>query len=339
VLAWSLFTGLTGVVSTAAALIVIRFLFGLVETGAYPAAARSIYKWFPAKETGIAEGVIFAGSRLGAAFGLAVMSWTILRIGWRSSYLLLAGIGVAWALSWYLFFRDDLRHKGSVSESEREYIRSGRKQTRQAAGASVPWTRLLVSRESGILLAQYFASNFAFFLCFSWLLPCLKQRYSLTAAEAGVYSSIPLHFGMLANWVSGLTVDRLFKKGFGHHSRIISAAAGFLLAALALVAAANMTNVAGAVLCFAIATFGVDLTLSPSWTACIDIADRHTGVLSGAMNMIGNLGSFVSSVTFPMLVNATGGANSYFYLAALLDVLALALWWRLCQTDFTQKEK
>jgi len=339
VLAWSLFTGLTGVVSAAAALIVIRFLFGVGEAGAYPAAARAIYKWLPAKETGIAQGVMFAGSRLGAAFGLAVMSWTILKIGWRSSYLLLTAIGVAWALFWYLFFRDDPGQKGGVSESEREYIRSGRQRTRQVPGTSAPWTRLLLSRESGILLAQYFASNFTFFLCFSWLLPYLKQQYSLTAAEAGVYSSVPLYFGALANWVSGLCVDRLFKKGFGHHSRIIPAAAGFLVAALALVAAANMTNAAGAVLCFAIATFGVDLTLSPSWTACIDIAGRHTGALSGAMNMIGNLGSFASSVTFPMLVDFSGSAKSYFYLAALLDALAVVLWWRLRQTDFTRKEK
>jgi len=57
------------------------------------------------------------------------------------------------------------------------------------------------------------------------------------------------------------------------------------------------------------------------------------------MNMIGNLGSFASSVIFPMMVSFSGSAKSYFYLAALLDALAVVLWRSLRQTDFTQKEK
>jgi len=83
------------------------------------------------------------------------------------------------------------------------------------------------------------------------------------------------------------------------------------------------------VICFSLATLGVDMTLSPSWTSCQDIAGPRTGVLSGAMNMIGNLGSFVSSVTFPLLLNATGTAATYFYVAASINMLAMICWWRI----------
>jgi ACS family glucarate transporter-like MFS transporter len=104
---------------------------------------------------------------------------------------------------------------------------------------------------------------------------------------------------------------------------------GFGLATIALVATASMGTVKGAVACFALATLGVDFTLSPSWTACMDIAGKHTGTLSGAMNMIGNIGSFASSVTFPLLLNLTSSSRSYFYLAALLNLAAIACWWRV----------
>jgi len=44
------------------------------------------------------------------------------------------------------------------------------------------------------------------------------------------------------------------------------------------------------------------------------------------MNMVGNLGGFVSSNAFPLLNRLTGGANTYFYTAALLNLLGLACW-------------
>ena len=70
-----------------------------------------------------------------------------------------------------------------------------------------------------------------------------------------------------------------------------------------------MSTAAGAIVCFSLATLGVDMTLSPSWTSCQDLAGPRTGLLSGAMNMVGNLGSFVSSITFPVLLESTGSAG------------------------------
>jgi ACS family glucarate transporter-like MFS transporter len=82
----------------------------------------------------------------------------------------------------------------------------------------------------------------------------------------------------------------------------------------------------GFVLIFAVAIFGVDLTLSPSWTVCADIGGRHVGTLSGAMNMMGSLSSFCSAILFPHLFNLTGNIGGYFYLAAFLNIVAMACW-------------
>ena len=71
------------------------------------------------------------------------------------------------------------------------------------------------------------------------------------------------------------------------------------------------------------------MTLSPSWTSCQDLAGPRTGLLSGAMNRVGNLGSFVSSITFPVLLEATGSAGTYFYLAAVLNLIAIGCWSRI----------
>ena len=120
-------------------------------------------------------------------------------------------------------------------------------------------------------------------------------------------------------------------------SRRIPAATGFVIGALGLV----LTTQAGGagplpfVLCFSIAVFGVELTLSPSWSFCMDIGGKSSGAVSGAMNMLGNLGSafsaimfsyFMAYVTLPYFAEKTGTANSFFVFAAVINVLAAVAW-------------
>src|ERR1700738_1055297 len=52
VLWWSAFTTLTGFASNLWSLVVVRFMFGAGEAGAYPTASTSIFRWFPATERG-----------------------------------------------------------------------------------------------------------------------------------------------------------------------------------------------------------------------------------------------------------------------------------------------
>ena len=64
---WSGFTMLTGTAFNFVSLLVVRFLFGMGEAGAYPDAGIVIARWFPAVEVGRAQSVIWAAGRLGCA--------------------------------------------------------------------------------------------------------------------------------------------------------------------------------------------------------------------------------------------------------------------------------
>jgi ACS family glucarate transporter-like MFS transporter len=126
-----------------------------------------------------------------------------------------------------------------------------------------------------------------------------------------------------------LTVDALFRRGRWNLSRRLPAMAGFALAATCLMAASACDRLEPFLICFSLTTFGVDFTLSPSWSASSDLGGRRTGTLSAAMNMMGSLGSFASSVTFPWLLQRTGSVAAYFAVAAVLNVSAVVLWWRV----------
>src|ERR687887_2747017 len=65
VLWWSAFTMLTGAARGMNSLVAIRFLFGAGEAGAFPNIARSFSQWFPRRERGRANGILFLGSRIG----------------------------------------------------------------------------------------------------------------------------------------------------------------------------------------------------------------------------------------------------------------------------------
>jgi len=325
VLLWSLLTAVTGWVNGTGILLIVRFLFGMAEAGAFPGAARAISNWLPVQERGLAMGLLNTGSRLGAAFGLWAMSVSVLRLGWRFSFVLLGMAGFLWAVLWFSWFRDRpiAGLLGSVAETRAHPQDPYVDQPAKARDGS-----LLRSQSVYLILFQYFASQFTFFICFSWLLPYLKTQYGLSGTMAGMYAAIPLYCGALANWISGTMVDAVYRRGHRSLSRRLPAMCGFGLAGVAVLAAASMGSANGFVFCFSLAIFGVDLTLSPSWTACADIGGRHTGTLSGAMNMMGSIGALVSSVSFPYLFGLTGDIKCYFYLAAFLNFVAMASWRR-----------
>ena len=116
---WSIFTAFTGLAWSYTSMLVVRFLFGAGEAGAFPNMARAIYSWIPVKERGITQGINFSGSRIGSAFALPLVAWLITAIGWRMSFYVLGGIGVLWSLAWYWFFRDNPEDHPGISKAEK----------------------------------------------------------------------------------------------------------------------------------------------------------------------------------------------------------------------------
>jgi ACS family glucarate transporter-like MFS transporter len=280
-------------------------------------------------QRGFVQGLMFSGARFGAAFTLPVVAWMVSRLGWRPSFVFLGLIGVGWAAFWFWWFRDDPSLHPRISEAEREMILGSRQEALEREPPPAPLTtrRLFNSRNVWLLMGQYFCSNFTFFFSLSWLFPYLKSRYALGMVEAGFYASVPPLAGAFGNWVAGALIDSIYRRGRWLASRRTPAVAGFILAAIGLLACSRMATPSGAILCLALAVFGADMTIAPSWTVCIDIGRTHAGTVSGTMNMAGNLGSFVTALAFPYLLKWTGSNNAFFYAAAALDVAAIAAWY------------
>lgn len=308
---WSLFTALTGAVSGLWSLLVIRFLFGMAEAGAFPGSARAFYSWLPPEERGLANGILFSGALLGGAIAFPVCAHLIGPYGWRWAFFLLALPGLLWAFVWLTFFRDH----APQAQPETTGVEAG-----------MSFAQMFRTWKMALAMAQYFAGNFTFFICVTWMYPYIQERFGLSQTAAAGYAMVPLLCGSVANWISGFFVDLLYR--WGHHSwsRRLPGIVGFLLAASGIFAVSLATHPVTAIAAFAVATFGVEVTISPSWAYCMDIGGRSSGSITGAMNMVGSIGAFASANAFPYLFGLTGNATAYFSIAAALNLIAMLCW-------------
>ncbi len=328
VVLWSLFTGLTAAAFNLTSLLATRLLFGAGEAGAFPGIARATFSWIPMNERGIVQGINFSGSRAGGVLALSIIPSMVAWLGWRMSFVSLMVVGCCWAVFWYWWFRDEPAEHPGVSRAELEYIAANRQRRGDDARAPEPLAVATLARSPEVWLvsAQYFASNFTFFFCLTWLFPHLKTTYNLTGVEAGLYSAAPLAFGAMGNWFSGWMVDRLYRRGRWVASRRVAAMIGFALAAVGVAGSVFADTPGASIVWFCLAIFGADMTLAPSWSFCIDIGKHHAGVVSGTMNMAGNFGSFLTALAFPYLAEWTGSYTPFFVVAAVLNGLAIGLW-------------
>jgi ACS family glucarate transporter-like MFS transporter len=323
---WSIFTSLTGAAWNYISMLFFRFTFGAGEAGAFPNISRAAFSWVPTKERGAFQGINFSGSRLGAAFALPLVAYLIDAWGWRNIFYFFGVIGVLFAALFYTFFRNKPEDHKGLSQEEKAFIVKNRQQKVEKKGGNLPLSKILASRNVIFVMLQYIGSNFIFFFMLTWLFPYIKEKYELSLVTTGFYAMLPFLAGAVGNWVSGFTVDAIYKRGKWKLSRQLPASIGFVLVVIGILSSLYMDTALGAVLCLSVAIFGADMTLSPSWSFCMDIGEENSGKVSGMMNMAGNIGSFITGLAFPYLRKWTGSDAPFFYVAAALGFIAIFCW-------------
>ena len=96
--------------------------------------------------------------------------------------------------------------------------------------------------------------------------------------------------------------------------------------ALLLVAAGKLTQPYLAVPAIALVAFCNDLQMPGAWTACMDVGGKSVGTLAGTMNMMGNLGGFVSPIAIGYIVEQTNNWALTFYLTAVVYIIGAVFW-------------
>lgn len=329
---WSAFTVLTGLCTGLYSLIIIRFLFGAGEAGAFPNAARVVSRWFPLHERGRVQGILLAASQAGGALSPLLASWLIYSVGWRFTFALFGFIGFFWAFGFHAWFRDEPEEHPSVEAPELEYIR---RSTSPAADthAAVPWNNVLRSISVFQLSLIMICASFNSYIYFSWFVKYLTAARNASDTQAGAMASIVLALAALGTLAGGWSLD-LTGAAKSSRGRRIHGSLCFLIAAALLFAALQRNDIRESVALTALSCFFTQATQALWWSAAIQISGRHVGALFGLMNSAGVFGAMSSQLLVGTLTDTlakrglTGRSqwDPIFLINCIVLLAAAALW-------------
>src|SRR6266550_845916 len=120
-------------------MLVVRFVSGAAEAGAFPNSATVIGRWIPNSERARAASVIWTATAVGGILTPLIVVPVQKIYGWQASFFLFGSLGIFWAALWYWWFRNTAAEKSGVPAAERELIGT----PIQRSGHALPWAKLL----------------------------------------------------------------------------------------------------------------------------------------------------------------------------------------------------
>ncbi|WP_020472967.1 MFS transporter [Zavarzinella formosa] len=320
---WSAFIGLTAfagytlpgtetVLITFGVLIALQFFFGMGEAGAFPNISRALYNWFPTTERGFAQGSVWLSARFMG--GMTPFVWVCLTAGlglnWRETLWVFSGVAMAWVAVFIWWFRDRPDQHSSTNAAERELILAGKVPPTGHAG--IPWGRIFTNRNVWALCAMYMVTNFNWYFImynlpgqFRDSFPQLRESLG-GQMLLGLLAGAPLLVGMLGCLGGGMLTDALIRKtGNRKWGRRTFAMIGYGMAgAFYLLATQFIGNLWPFAICLILVGLSNDFMMAPSWATAQDIGRRYSAIVSGAMNMVGNLGATLGIFITSLILNA-----------------------------------
>jgi ACS family glucarate transporter-like MFS transporter len=331
VLWWGLFSALTTIANPHLAhpllvLILVRFSLGAGEAVMYPSSNQFVAYWIPVAERGRANGWIFAGVGAGAGISIPILTWLIHHYGWAASFWFSATIGVLVGLVWYMLARDLPEQHPLVSTEELSLIQATRSIERDHAfGKQISWRAALFNRNVTALTLSYFTFSYVAWIFFSWFFIYLAQAHHVDLKANTVFSMVPFLAMTFCCLGGGWASDRLTKRFGARLGRCGLAGFSFVLAATFLVIGAHVSGSTAASLILAGGAGTLYLSQSSFWAVSADIAGERSGVLSGVMNMGGQIGGAATASLTPWIASHFGWSSAFFF-AAALAMAGGALW-------------
>jgi len=326
VLWWSALTAATAAAFSYPMLLAIRFLFGMGEAGAWPCVARTFARWIPVRERGRVQGVFFAGAHLVGGLTPNLVLLLLAFMSWRSIFVMFGTVGLAWVAIWHSWFRNDPSEHPSVSAAELKKIVADRPADSGHAAGWEYWGRLIRNRNMLAMCVMYVPNCMIFYFCITWLPTYLRQRHGFDATALGVFSGLPLIVSMPGDLLGGLVTDRLASRYGLRIGRCGLGAVAYVIAGIALLAAAASSTPVLAATLIALATGMTMFTLGAAWGTVIELGRNHVGVVGATMNSVGNLAAMLNPLIVAYSVQWFNNWNLPLYLMGSLFLVGALCW-------------
>jgi ACS family glucarate transporter-like MFS transporter len=303
-------------ISVIPTLLVLRFALGVGEAPMFPGAARGVSRWVPPSRQGSANGIVLAAIGLGSALAPPLLTFTMIRWGWRAALLVSVLPAAAASLAWAA-----MREPEAVNRLETV----NRPEPVRSTATVSPGSRLR-SRSFVLLTASYTLQGYVGYIFVFWFYLYLVQERGFTLLEGAFLSSLPWVLSIVSIPFGGWLSDRLVggRAGLVWGRRIVPLV-GMITAGVLLALGAATLNPYLAAVYLAGSTAAVLSVEGPFWATMMSIGRERSGTAGGIMNMGSNVGGLISPALTPVLAVSIGWENAL-HIAAAMAVVAGLLW-------------
>jgi ACS family hexuronate transporter-like MFS transporter len=332
---WSAAVALHAVAKTVSSFTVVRFVMGFGEAGNWPGATKANAEWFPINERALAQGIFNAGASLGAVISAPLIALLYVWLGWKVTFIVIASLGLLWAIPWYILYKSGPDSHPWLSEEERQYILIGQKpaavdaELEEEELIAPGWMEMLKYKESWAVILSRFFLDPVWWLFVSWLPIYLADQFGFDVKQIGIYAWVPYVGaaigGLSGGWLSGRLIDR----GWGvNKARKFVITAGGALMFPALVATAFAATPLIAVLLMAVILFGFQLAIGNIQTLPSDyFSGKSVGSLAGVSGSAAVVGVLITIWLVPIIT--VDSYVPFFLMGAALVPLAIGAIWVL----------
>jgi len=325
---WSLFTILTGFSYTFTALLIVRFLFGVGEAGAYPNATVVISKWFPKGERGRAQSFIWIASRIGGALAPFLSVFIMNTFGWRWVFYIFGTLGIIWAIFWNYWFKDEPREMKGIKSKEIELIESKR-EVKSLGHGLLSIKNILKNKNVWFLMGMYHCLLYGAYFYLSWMPKYLKNGRNVGDDDIAFMASLPFILGTIGCFIGGFSSDFLSKKYGLKWGRRSVGMFGLIMAGICMITATFILDNTISIIVLSLGLAFKDFTLPVSWATAADIGGENSGSVAGAMGMAGQLGSTVMSISFGYILSMTGSWELPLQIIGVIVIIGGLLWLKI----------
>jgi len=304
---WSIFTALTGAMSTLVMLAVVRFLFGVGEAPIFPGGNHFFANWFTRQERGRANSLMNGGAYSASVIGPPIIVAIVSALGWRVSFVFCGILGVIAAAIWYFCTRTRPSEHPWVNEQELALITENNVIATQKAKTKAPWSLFLRQRSFWAIALGYFGTLWTVQFFLYWLPYYLQAARHLSFRTMGFYTSVPWIFIVAGVFSAGALSDLLLRKGFSRYkARNLVCATGLAISAVALVLSTIATSAVGNILWLSLALGMAGFPQTLSWSISTDIGQQFTSTVGSWMNMWGFIAASIVPTVAPIVAKSYG---------------------------------
>ncbi len=319
---WSLAQVLGGFVQSFGQFFSARVLLGIGEAPQFPTGARVARDWFNPRDRGGATGIFNCASTVGTAIGVPLLTFLMLKFGWRAMFVMMGVVGLVVATWWFLRYRDP--SVVALTPEENAYRTQGDPAGERVQVTFREWRSLFRFRTTWGMILGYFGCIYLTWIYTAWLPGYLELQRHMSVKFTGLAASIPFLWGALGSILGGFYADRLLRRGMSPmRSRKVPAGLALLGTAACTAIAAYVQSSWLAIAFISASLFLVYVTSTCAWAlSSVGVPANCTASIGAMQNFGGYLGGALAPTVTGLIVQSTGSFVLALVVGAVIGVLS-----------------